>query len=265
MQNKIENLATKHYENFFVGSYFLNKNIRKNVHLIYTFARVADDIADLDFENTQSEKIIKLNEIENELKLGLENKSENDFFCEISKMIYKNNLSAKYFYNLIDAFKSDVYGNNFNNYDDVLNYCKNSANPIGRLMLELVGSNDDENNLYSDKICSAFQIINFIQDFEEDKKNGRNYIPNDLKEMNENNNKILLKYLQFAERLFEEGKPLIQKRIKYLNLELKLFWFSGIEIIRKLKLNLNKKYYLKPKLNIFDKVKIIMKAIIIKV
>ena len=271
MDNSIENIAIKHYENFPVGSIFLNKNLRKPIHEIYTFARVADDIADSAIGGTQ-QKILKLTEWENSLKIAIESKSENEFFTKLANTILNFNLSTNLLFDLITAFKMDANGIRFLNYDEVLFYCKHSANPIGRLLLELSDNKSDENYLYSDKICSALQIINFVQDYEIDFINKRCYLPEHLMKKNNleekdiliNGKPTLIEYLNYAIKLLDEGKPLLKNSNKNLRFEISLIWNSGKVISEKIRKNLNLENYKRPEINIFDKITILSKSIISK-
>ncbi|OIR12453.1 All-trans-phytoene synthase [mine drainage metagenome] len=164
--------AQTHYENFPVASIFLPKHLREPIGLIYSFARQADDFADegdLSMEN----RLTLLNNFREELDLlHAYIKPKTSFFATLGDMIKVRCLPYEPFYDLLDAFSQDVTKTRYADYDEVLDYCKRSANPIGRLMLHLYEKSTPENVQLSDNICTALQIINFLQDIAIDfKKN----------------------------------------------------------------------------------------------
>ena len=221
--------AKSHYENFPVVSFLIPKNLRKHVAIIYWFARTADDYADEgNFSN--AERLEKLNNFEFRLKQLLNGKAESDYEIALANTIIEKNLTAENFYNLITAFRQDAIKNRYENFDEVIDYCKHSANPVGRLILELFDVSSEEAIIYSDKICTALQLTNFLQDVYIDYKKGRIYLPQDEMEMlqiteklfehKENNHKLkqLVKHnVDRVQNLFDEGKklfPLLSGRLK---------------------------------------------------
>jgi len=157
-------LASNHYENFPVASVFLPEDLRQPVALIYSFARQADDFAD-EGDLTIEERLNRLNQFRDELDLlHAYIKPQTAFFAALGNMIKDRKLPYEPFYALLDAFSQDVTKTRYNNYDEVLDYCTRSANPIGRLMLHLYRQATPENIQLSDNICTALQIINFLQD-----------------------------------------------------------------------------------------------------
>lgn len=166
------NQAASHYENFPVASVFLPKHLREPIALIYSFARQADDFADED-DFTIEYRLSLLDKFRDELNLlQAYIKPQTDFFITLGQMIKAKKLPLTPFYDLLDAFSQDVTKTRYSNYAEVLDYCKLSANPIGRLLLHLYQQSTPENIQLSDNICSALQIINFLQDIAIDfKKN----------------------------------------------------------------------------------------------
>ncbi len=221
--------AKSHYENFPVVSFLLAKNLRKHVAIIYWFARTADDYAD-EGNLSEGERLDKLNNFEFRMKQLLNGKAESDYEIALVNTINEKNLTAENFYKLINAFKQDVIKNRYENFEEVIDYCKYSANPIGRLTLELFDIRSEEAIKYSDKICTALQLTNFLQDVSIDYKKGRIYLPKDEMEMlqitekmfedKENNHKLkqLVKHnVDRIQILFDEGKklfPLLNGRLK---------------------------------------------------
>lgn len=166
------NHAAGHYENFPVASVFLPKELRAPIALIYSFARQADDFAD-EGDSTIEQRLSALNKFRDELDLlQAYIKPQTAFFAALSVMIRSRNLPFMPFYDLLDAFSQDVTKIRYQNFTEVLDYCSRSANPIGRLLLHLYQAATPNNIELSDNICSALQIINFLQDIAIDfKKN----------------------------------------------------------------------------------------------
>lgn len=165
-------LANHHYENFPVASVFLPQHLREPISLIYSFARQADDFAD-EGDLTIEQRLGLLNHFQDELDLlHAYIKPQTAFFVALGNMIKAKNLPYEPFYDLLNAFRQDVTKTRYADYDEVLDYCTRSANPIGRLLLHLYGQSNANNIKLSDNICSALQIINFLQDIAVDfKKN----------------------------------------------------------------------------------------------
>lgn len=164
--------ASQHYENFPVASVFLPKNLREPIGLIYSFARQADDFAD-EGDLTIAQRLELLDGFKAELDLlQAYIKPSRPFFAGLGHMIRANKLPFAPFYDLLDAFSQDVVKTRYQNFAEVLDYCRRSANPIGRLLLNLYQASNPKNIGLSDNICSALQIINFLQDIAIDfKKN----------------------------------------------------------------------------------------------
>ncbi len=238
-----------HYENFPVVSFLIPKNLRKHVAILYWFARTADDFAD-EGNFSEGERLEKLNNFEFRLKQLLNGKAESDYEIALANTINEKNLNAENFYNLIKAFRQDVIKNRYENFDEVIDYCKRSANPVGRLILELFDIRSEEAIKYSDKICTALQLTNFLQDVSIDYKKGRIYLPKDemnilqitekLFEDKENNHKLkqLVKNnVDRVQNLFDEGKnlfPLLSGRLK-----VEIIWTvaGGEEILDQIRKN----------------------------
>jgi squalene synthase HpnC len=241
--------AKSHYENFPVVSFLIPKNLRKHVAIIYWFARTADDCAD-EGNFSEGERLDKLNNFEYRTKQLLIGKAESDYEIALANTIIEKNLTAENFYNLITAFRQDVIKNRYENFDEVIDYCKHSANPVGRLILELFDVSSEEAIIYSDKICTALQLTNFLQDVSTDYKKGRIYLPQDEMEMlqiteklfehKENNHKLkqLVKHsVDRVQNLFDDGKklfPLLSGRLK-----VEIIWTvaGGEEILDQIRKN----------------------------
>jgi len=172
-------LANSHYENFPVASVLLPMRYREPIGLIYSFARQADDFAD-EGDLPPEERLRRLNEFRQELnRIEAGQVPLSPFFAELANMIRTWRLPVQLFRDLLDAFSQDVVKTRYENFAEVLDYCRRSANPVGRLLLHLYGQATPENLKQSDAICSALQIINFQQDVAIDYRKNRIYFPLD--------------------------------------------------------------------------------------
>lgn len=241
--------AKTHYENFPVVSLLIPKKIRKHIAIIYWFARTADDFADEGNEREEV-RLKNLNDFELSLKNLLNGNAKNKYEFALANTIIEKKLSQRHFFDLIKAFKQDVVKKRYKNFNEVSDYCKHSANPVGRLILELFDIRDDKAFEYSDNICTALQLTNFLQDTVIDYNNGRKYLPEDemkkfgvtekLFEQMDNcdNLKLLIKYnTDRIQKLFDEGKkllPLLRGRLKY-----EIIWTvkGGEEILEQIRKN----------------------------
>jgi squalene synthase HpnC len=176
-------MANSHYENFPVASVLLPMRFREPIGLIYSFARQADDFAD-EGDLQPSQRLALLDGFRQELdRIDADQIPETPFFRELAHMISTWQLPVQLFRDLLDAFSQDVVKKRYENFDEVMDYCRRSANPVGRLLLHLYGQATPENLKHSDAICSALQIINFQQDVTIDYRKDRIYFP--LDEMRE--------------------------------------------------------------------------------
>ncbi|HYP66955.1 MAG TPA: squalene synthase HpnC [Thiobacillaceae bacterium] len=168
-----------HYENFPVASLALPRRLRRPVRAIYTFARSADDLADEGGASPEA-RLQSLDAYRRELDaIAVAQSPRLDLFKNLSQVILEWKLPLEPFYDLLDAFSEDVVKSRYANFGEVMNYCRRSANPVGRLMLQLFGHAEPRNIAYSDGICSALQLINFLQDVGIDWKKARSYLPQD--------------------------------------------------------------------------------------
>ena len=276
-------LASSHYENFPVASAFLPKNLRQPVALIYSFARQADDFAD-EGDLTIEERLNLLNQFRDELDLlHAYIKPRTGFFATLGAMIKEKKLPFEPFYALLDAFSQDVTKTRYNNYDEVLDYCTKSANPIGRLLLHLYNEATPENFQLSDNICSALQIINFLQDVAIDfKKNDgkqRIYMCQDeltafalseqqlehyvegRKPIDENWQQFMQFNLSRVSALLYSGKSLGYLLKGRIGFEMRMIIAGGERIIRKISMANGDIFNHRPTLNYCDWFNIFLKAL----
>ena len=168
-----------HYENFPVASVLLPARLRKPVEVIYRFARSADDFAD-EGERPDQERLMLLASYGDELRMiERGERSRVPLFQELGAVIQQHQLPVQLLHDLLSAFAQDVSKKRYADYSEVLDYSRRSANPVGRLLLALYDAATPQNLRYADNICSALQIINFLQDVAIDHASGRIYLPQD--------------------------------------------------------------------------------------
>jgi phytoene synthase len=172
-------MSVGHYENFPVASLLLPSTLREPVAVIYRFARTADDFAD-EGDAPAQVRLAKLDSYRKNLQVIVEgNTPEDPLFRDVARLIREHSLPPQLFADLLDAFSQDVTKKRYANFPEVLDYCRRSANPVGRLLLHLFKRTTDSALAQSDAICSALQLINFWQDVEIDYAKGRVYLPQD--------------------------------------------------------------------------------------
>jgi squalene synthase HpnC len=164
-------LARSHYENFTIASWLMPRRMRPHMYAIYAYARIADDFAD------EERDLAKLDEWERELDLAYAGAPHHPVFVALADTVRRFDIPRAPFADLLTAFRSDVDFKGFDTLDDLLGYCRCSANPVGRLVLYLFGYRDAECQRLSDLVCSGLQLANFWQDVAIDFTKGRIYFP----------------------------------------------------------------------------------------
>lgn len=242
-------LFTKsHYENFPVISLFISKELKKHIAIVYQFARQADDITDEGNKNPDL-RIEELTNYQKSFKNCLNKKYDYPFWRALENTITTKNLSPDNFLKLISAFKQDVVKKRYYSYNELVDYCKLSANPIGRIILELNRIKIPELMIYSDKICTALQLTNFYQDVNIDLMKNRIYLPQDellkfnidkdLKSIDVNEQFIQFMELQIerTKELFKDGYQLLDHLPPKLKYHIKMTIMGGEEILKKIEKN----------------------------
>lgn len=174
-------MPVDHYENFPVASLLLPKHLREPVEAIYAFARGADDVAD-EGDADADTRLAQLAEYHAgidaiEFRMPANDDDLRPMFERLERNVREFDLPLQPFRDLVSAFAQDVVKTRYASYDEVLDYCRRSANPVGRLLLHLYGVSEPAALHQSDAICTALQLINFWQDLGEDVKRGRLYVP----------------------------------------------------------------------------------------
>ncbi|HTJ31389.1 MAG TPA: squalene synthase HpnC, partial [Acidobacteriaceae bacterium] len=241
-------LAETHYENFHVASWFLPKALRPHFHAIYAYCRVSDDLGDETGNDARAraQSLALLQQWREELDACYKGEARHPVFVALAETIRACRIPKEPFADLLTAFVQDQTVARYADRAEVLQYCKYSANPVGRLVLYTCGYADAERFRLSDATCSALQLANFWQDVSSDYHlRGRIYIPQDamqrfgIDEETLASSKatpefraMLKEQVDWARALFEEGLPLIGMVDKELALDLDLFSRGGLEILR---------------------------------
>ena len=241
-------MAQNHYENFPVASVLLPARLRRPVQLIYAFARQADDFADEGNWPAQ-ERLAKLSGFARQLDLIEAGKTPSvQLFVDLAQVIEQFKLPVGLFRDLLSAFSQDVTTKRYGNFAELMDYCRRSANPVGRLLLHLYGETAPRNLAYSDGICTSLQLINFLQDVPIDWRKGRIYLPLDElaryevdeRQIGASNSAggwgALMRYqTERASSMLQAGAPLGRVLKGRLGLELRMIVAGGQRILDKLR------------------------------
>lgn len=240
-------MAVDHYENFPVASILLPRHIRRAVEIIYYFARQADDFAD-EGDMPDAERLARLDEYRSGLKrIENDEAAQSPLFEALGEIVKKYRLPGQLLHDLLDAFSQDVVKKRYADYDELLDYCRRSANPVGRLLLHLYDAATPQNLLYSDHICTSLQLINFWQDVQKDYAIARIYLPQDemarfgVSESQIAQGRVDMAWQQLMQFQIERtrammkyGAPLGSVLTGRIGLEMRLIISGGLRILKKL-------------------------------
>lgn len=235
-------LATNHYENFSVATWFLPKRLRQHFYNVYAYCRISDDLGDEVGDPRASLQL--LDAWQQELEACYVGSPKHPVFVALSETVQDFEIPKHEFSDLLTAFRQDQTVTRYKSFDDLLGYCNNSANPVGHLVLYLCGYKDSERQLLSDFTCTALQLANFWQDVSVDYAKGRIYLPlEDLHRFavseddiaHQRNTSAFVEMMKFeverAREWFRQGLPLIQKVSRELAVDIELFSRGGQEIL----------------------------------
>ena len=268
-------VINQNYENFPIYMFFLNKDMMNDFASIYAFSRGVDFIGD----ELKSDEVDKALQIwRSELDLAFDGNPSNPIFIALSKTINKYKLEIEPFRRLIKANEMDQHITKYNSWDDIFYYCDHSANPVGDIVLRILGYTENSNIKFSNKICTGLQITNFIQDIKVDHYKNRTYIPQNLlkkhnldfssiNKVTKNNINFLSKFdnlladlIQENQRLYDEGRILIKNLSKKHAIIINIFILSGQTILNKIRNQKSNILFKKPRTNKLEKLYIIIKA-----
>jgi phytoene synthase len=259
-----------HYENFPVASLLLPARLREPVETLYAFARSADDIAD-EGDAPAEQRLKQLADYRATLDaIDAEGvaaaRGLPPLFARLARTIVDHHLPLKPFHDLLDAFQQDVKKNRYEDFNDLVDYCRRSANPVGRLLLTLFGAAAVENFPYADCICTGLQLANFWQDVAHDWKKGRLYLPRqDLARFKlteedvaacrcDDRWRALLAFeVARARATLNAGAPLARRLPGRIGWELRLIVMGGLRVLERIEAIGYDVFALRPRLGAADK------------
>ncbi|MGA2003314.1 MAG: squalene synthase HpnC [Terriglobales bacterium] len=235
-------LARSHYENFSVASWFLPSRLRQHFFNVYAYCRISDDLGDEVGDAAASLQL--LDQWETELNACYDGHPRHPVFVALAETAREFGIPKHEFADLLTAFRQDQTVGRYETFTDLLGYCKNSANPVGHLVLYLCGYGDAERQQFSDYTCTALQLANFWQDVSTDFLKGRIYLPlEDLRRFgvgegairDGENSAVFCEMMRFeverARQWFAQGMPLVKKVDRKLATDIELFSRGGQEIL----------------------------------
>lgn len=237
-----ERLARSHYENFSVATWFLPKRLRPHFHSVYAYCRISDDLGDEVGNARQS--LALLDAWERELDACYEGNPKHPVFVALRETVRACDVPKQPFADLLKAFRQDQTVLRYESFEDLLEYCRYSANPVGHLVLYLCGYRDAERQQLSDFTCTALQLANFWQDVTVDLGKGRIYLPlEDSRRFGVTEKQIaqrrfdghfreLMSFeVNRAREWFQRGLSLVRKVDGELAVDIELFSRGGLEIL----------------------------------
>jgi len=271
-----QRLAESHYENFHVASWFLPKALRPHFHAIYAYCRISDDLGDE--VGGRDEALALLGVWGEELDACYAGTARHPVFVALTETIRECSIPKQPFADLLIAFRQDQTVTRYQTMEDVLAYCRYSANPVGRLVLYACGEADEEKFRLSDATCSALQLANFWQDVREDFARGRVYLPQRDMEFFQVSDETIADHLatpgfrglmrtevEYARGLFKQGLPLIGNVNRELALDLDLFSRGGMEILRAIERQDYDVLSARPSISKLSKAGLLLRAVCAKV
>lgn len=245
-QSYCRRLAQSHYENFTVASWLLPRELRPHFHSIYAYCRWADDLADETGGGRRSLELLDWWQTQLDACYGAcsDDQSRHPVFVALCETIEQYNIPQQPFSDLLEAFRRDQRQTRYETFDELLDYCRCSANPVGRLVLHLGRCCDETNARLSDSICTGLQLANFWQDVARDWEMGRIYLPAEScrkagyseamferREANQAFRQMLAAEVDRAERFLRAGRPLIGQVPRSLRLDVTLFVAGGLAVL----------------------------------
>jgi squalene synthase HpnC len=238
-------LATSHYENFHVVSFLLPKRLHQDFYNVYSYCRWADDLGDEIGDTAESLRL--LDWWRAELHAMYDGETRHPVFAALRPTVEKYAIPIEPFSNLIDAFVQDQTVTRYRDWSELFGYCRNSANPVGRLVLYLCGYRDPERQKLSDATCTALQLANFWQDVTVDLLKDRVYIPLEVMERRGYRiedlyarrftpafREVMQEIVARTRELFEEGLALPGMVDRRLAIDLDLFSRGGMRVLEKI-------------------------------
>ena len=275
-----ETLARSHYENFPVASRLLPRSMRPHVAAVYAFARVADDIAD---EGTALPATRQAQLYAWQVRLHQAIAANHDvrrsetrddlIVAALGHSIRSLELPVALFDDLLSAFGQDTMTTRYTSWRDVLDYCRRSANPVGRLVLRIAGYHDAALDRSSDALCTALQLTNFWQDLGRDWRAGRLYVPRDVQDeygaseaalsggsLTSGWTRAIEACVGFTRTSFHEGRAVCSSVGGRLGLELRLTWLGGQRVLERVEATGTALLHQRPSLGVSDVPRLLWRA-----
>ena len=241
-QEYCRRLARTHYENFSVATWFLPQPLRQHFFNVYAYCRISDDLGDEVGDPSAALQLI--DQWEGELNACYFGNPRHPVFVALAETVRKFEIPKQTFADLLTAFRQDQTVTRYPTFEDLLGYCRYSANPVGHLVLYVCGYRDAGRQALSDFTCTALQLANFWQDVSVDYAKGRIYLPlEDLQKFgvretdiaSGQNTPAFCEMLRFevkrAREWFRRGLPLAEKVDRALAIDIQLFTRGGQEVL----------------------------------
>jgi squalene synthase HpnC len=264
-------LARSHYENFTVGSLLLPRGTRRHIHALYAFARTTDDIGD----ESEGDRLANLDAWEEDFRRIRTGTPRHPVHEALAETVRKFDIPDEPFLKLIEANRIDQRTTRHETFQDLLHYCEHSANPCGRLVLQVFGVRDAESRRLSDFTCTALQLVNFWQDLAIDWTKGRVYLPQeDLKRFGYSEDELsrgevndafqrLMKFECARTRgLFERGLPLADRLTGAARFDVRLFSRGGMRVLDLIERAGYDVFRRRPKLTRIGKARVALEAVL---
>jgi squalene synthase HpnC len=265
-------LATTHYENFHVASWLLPRALRPHFHAVYSYCRWADDLADEIHERRRSLDL--LDWWERELRACYAGQASHPVFVALARTIAEFSIPIEPFADLLVAFRRDQQVHRYDTFADLLDYCRYSANPVGRLVLYLAKAHDDQRARLADSICTGLQLTNFCQDVAADWDRGRVYFPHDAcrefgyhepdfaeRRVNDDFRRLMAHEVDHAAEYLKAGLPLVDLMPGGLRGDVWLFAHGGLAILEAIRHEDYDVWRRRPALSRFDKLRLLIGAL----
>ena len=274
---EVVSTSVNHYENFPVASFLCPPRFRPAISVIYWFARTADDLAD-EGDAPPQERLADMAAYRADLSACMEGRAASQrwagVFEGLQPVIKQFALPGELLTDLLSAFEQDVLKTRYASEAELLDYCRRSANPVGRLLLHLYGIRDAAALKQSDCVCTALQLVNFWQDLSVDIPRGRIYLPSEnwashgvdqaqllSLQVNPATTALVAAHVRWAVALMQQGAPLVKKVPGRAGWELRLVVQGGLRIAEKIRQLEFATLRQRPKLNAWDAVVMVWRAI----
>jgi squalene synthase HpnC len=268
-----ESIVRSHDENFPVVSRFLHASRRPALAAIYAFARRSDDIADA--AASCADRLAGLDRMEAALLRALDGEPEGPVFTALADAVERHRLPSEPFFDLLAAFRRDARDEMFDTWDDLLGYCRGSADTIGRLVLALHEIDDPDTLRQSDCVCTALQITNLWQDLGRDLARGRVFLPREdlarfhlhpedfFHPVNRGRlSRLLVHECRAVHELYDRGLPIVRRVPNGLSLQLRMTIAGGRAVLREVERRGWRVLKYRPALRRTDRARVLLRALL---